>query len=86
MIDRREFLRKTAVAAVGVAVLPAALAAVEPIRTPIVAHRYYARLAIDNHVMAVTSGKGAFDDLSDRIMDKLWSSWADMEIQHQVGG
>ena len=51
--------------------------------TPI---RRYARIAIDNLVERRASGPGAFDDLSDRIFDKLWDSWASMEIRHAIGG
>ena len=50
--------------------------------TPI---RRYARLALDNLVERRASGPGAFDDLSDRIFDKLWDSWASMEIRHAIG-
>jgi len=50
--------------------------------TPI---RRYARLAIDNLVEKRASGPGAFDDLSDRIFDLLWDSWASMEIRHSIG-
>jgi hypothetical protein len=51
--------------------------------TPI---RRYARIALDNLVERRASGPGAFDDLSDRIFDKLWDAWASMEIRHAIGG
>ena len=47
--------------------------------------RRYARLAIDNLVEKQASGPGAFDNLSDRIFDKLWDSWASMEIHNAIG-
>jgi len=47
--------------------------------------RRYARLALDNLVEKQASGPGAFDDLSDRIFDLLWDSWASMEIRHSIG-
>lgn len=50
--------------------------------TPI---RRYARIAIDNFVEKRASGPGAFDNLSDRIFDKLWDSWESMEIRHSMG-
>ncbi len=50
--------------------------------TPI---RRHARIALDNLVERRASGPGAFDDLSDRIFDKLWDSWASMEIRHAIG-
>jgi len=51
--------------------------------TPI---RRYARIALDNLVERRASGPAAFDDLSDRIFDKLWDAWASMEIRHAIGG
>lgn len=48
--------------------------------------RRYARMALDNLVEKRASGPGAFDDLSDRIFDLLWDSWASMEIRHSIGG
>ena len=59
------------------------LDAVQGQLTPI---RRYARLALDNLVERRASGPGAFADLSDRIFDKLWDSWASMEIRHSIGG
>ena len=47
--------------------------------------RRYARIALDNLVERQASGPAAFDDLSDRIFDKLWDSWASMEIRHAIG-
>lgn len=47
--------------------------------------RRYARIALDNFVERRASGEGAFDDLADRIFDKLWDSWASMEIRHSIG-
>ena len=47
--------------------------------------RRYARLALDNFVEKRASGPGAFDDLSDRIFDKLWDAWESMEIRHSIG-
>lgn len=47
--------------------------------------RRYARLALDNLVEKRASGPGAFDDLSDRIFDRLWDAWASMEIRHSIG-
>lgn len=47
--------------------------------------RRYSRLAIDNLVELRAAGPGAFDDLSDRIFDKLWDAWSSMEIRHAVG-
>jgi len=47
--------------------------------------RRYERIALDNLVEKRAAGEGAFDDLSDRIFDKLWDAWASMEIRHSVG-
>lgn len=47
--------------------------------------RRYARIALDNLVERQASGPGAFDDLSDRIFEKLWDSWESMEIRHSIG-
>ncbi|MCR4341840.1 MAG: hypothetical protein NUW01_18345, partial [Gemmatimonadaceae bacterium] len=47
--------------------------------------RRYARIALDNLVERRASGPAAFDDLSDRIFDKLWDAWASMEIRHAIG-
>lgn len=79
-MKRREFLRKTAVTVVGTAILPAVLPNIEldPYVPPL--ERHYVHMAIDNHIVA-NQGAGAFDDLSDRIFDKLWSAWADMELR-----
>ena len=84
MIDRKEFLRKTAVAAVGAAILPAVmLPDPEPLTATMAQRRYYVRMAIDNKVSErLSSNRGAFDELNDRILDQLWSSWADMGIRH----
>lgn len=48
--------------------------------------RRYERIALDNLVERRASGPGSFDDLSDRIFDKLWDAWASMEIRHAIGG
>lgn len=50
--------------------------------TPI---RRYARLAIDNLVEKQASGPGAFENLSDRIFDKLWDAWECGEMRHAIG-
>ncbi len=47
--------------------------------------RRYERIALDNLVEKRASGEGAFDDLSDRIFDKLWDAWESMEIRHSAG-
>jgi hypothetical protein len=48
--------------------------------------RRYQRIALDNFVEKRATGPGAFEDLSDRIFDKLWDAWASMEIRHSIGG
>lgn len=58
------------------------LDAVQGSITPI---RRYARIAIDNLVEKRASGPGAFDNLSDRIFDKLWDAWASMEARQAIG-
>jgi hypothetical protein len=47
--------------------------------------RRYARIALDNLVEKQASGPGAFDDLGDRIFEKLWDAWESMEIRHSIG-
>lgn len=47
--------------------------------------RRYARIAVDNLVQRRASGEGAFDDLTNRIFEKLWDAWESMEIRHSVG-
>lgn len=47
--------------------------------------RRYARIALDNLTEKQASGQGAFEDLSDRIFDKLWDAWESMEIRHSIG-
>lgn len=47
--------------------------------------RRYARLALDNLVEKQASGPGSFENLSDRIFEKLWDSWESGEIRHAVG-
>lgn len=47
--------------------------------------RRYARIAIDNLAELQAREPGAFDNLSDRIFDKLWDSWESMEIRHSIG-
>ena len=47
--------------------------------------RRYARIAVDNMVEKRASGPGAFEDLAERIFDKLWDAWASMEIRHSIG-
>ena len=47
--------------------------------------RRYERLAVDNLVELQASGPGAFENLSDRIFDKLWDAWESGEIRHAVG-
>jgi hypothetical protein len=58
------------------------LDAVQGTVTPV---RRYARIALDNFVEKRATGPGAFEDLADRIFDKLWDSWASMEIRHSIG-
>ncbi len=58
------------------------LDAVEMTLTPI---RRYARVAVDNFVEARVAGPGAYENLSDRIFNKLWDSWECMEIRHAIG-
>lgn len=48
--------------------------------------RRYERIALDNLVEQRASGEGAFEDLGDRIFDKLWDAWKSMEIRHSIGG
>ena len=57
----------------------------DAVQGSIVPIRRYARIALDNFVERRASGPGAFDDLSDRIFDKLWDAWASMEIRHAIG-
>ena len=57
----------------------------DPIQGKVTPVRRYARVALDNLVEARASGPGAFEDLSDRIFEKLWDSWASMEIRHSIG-
>ena len=47
--------------------------------------RRYNRIALDNLVEKQASGPGAFEDLGDRIFDKLWDSQESMEIRHAIG-
>jgi hypothetical protein len=47
--------------------------------------RRYARIALDNLVEKQASGKGAFENLGERIFDKLWDSWESQEIRHSIG-
>jgi len=47
--------------------------------------RRYARIALDNLIEKRATGAGAFDDISDRIFEKLWDAWASMEIRHSIG-
>ncbi len=47
--------------------------------------RRYARVALDNFVEKRASGPGAFQDLGDRIFEKLWAAWKYMEIRHCIG-
>jgi hypothetical protein len=47
--------------------------------------RRYARIALDNFVEKRATGPGAFEDLADRIFEKLWDAWASMEIRHAIG-
>jgi hypothetical protein len=58
------------------------LDAVQGFITPV---RRYERLAIDNLVEKQASGPGAFENLSDRIFDKLWDAWESGEIRHSIG-
>lgn len=58
------------------------LDAVQGYITPV---RRYARIALDNLVEKRASGQGAFDDISDRIFDKLWDAWSSMEMRHSIG-
>lgn len=47
--------------------------------------RRYDRVAIDNYVELMASGEGSFEDIGDRIFDKLWESWKNMNIRHSIG-
>jgi hypothetical protein len=47
--------------------------------------RRYQRIALDNLVEKQAAGPGAFEDLADRIFDKLWDAWSSMEIRHSIG-
>jgi len=47
--------------------------------------RRYQRIAVDNLVEKRASGSGSFQDLAERIFDKLWDAWASMEIRHSIG-
>ncbi len=79
MNTRAEFLKKMAV---GMVAGPAVVEALVPVVTASpVAVRTYVRMTVDNHSVHAA---GAFDDLSDRIFDKLWDSWASMEIRHSI--
>lgn len=48
--------------------------------------RRYIRRAVDNVVEARVGGRGAFEELADRIVTQLWGAWQLMEIHHAVGG
>lgn len=58
------------------------LDAVQGTITPI---RRYERLALDNLVEKQASGPGAFENLGDRVFDKLWDAWESGEIRHAIG-
>ena len=47
--------------------------------------RRYARLAIDNLVEKQAAGPGSFENLGDRIFEKLWDAWEQGEIRHSIG-
>ena len=50
--------------------------------TPI---RRYERIALDNFVEKRSTGEGAFEDLGERIFNKLWDSWECMEVRQAIG-
>lgn len=56
--------------------------AVQGSTTPV---RRYDRIAIDNYVELLASGEGSFEDIGDRIFNKLWESWKNMNIRHSIG-
>jgi len=58
------------------------LDAVQGSITPV---RRYDAVAVDNLVEKQASGPGSFENLGDRLFDKLWDSWAHMECQHAIG-
>ncbi len=81
MIDRREFFKKTTIAVLGTAILPAVLPDPWPKPYEPLERRYYVRMAIDNHVAhRLQSSVGAFNELQDRVLDKMWMGWSDMNL------
>ncbi len=48
--------------------------------------RRYVRRAVDNVIEAQVGGRGAHEEIADRLVSQLWGAWQLMEIHHAVGG
>lgn len=57
----------------------------DPVQGQLTPIRRYQRIALDNLVEQRASGEGSFEDLTDRIFDKLWDAQSSMEIRHAIG-
>lgn len=57
----------------------------DPVQGTLTPIRRYERMALDNFVEARATGPGTFQNLGQRIFEKLWDAWGSMEIRHSIG-